>query len=105
MNFPDSGWMDGALYPDEEPPQVLEELSDRVDFLVRLCAAWDFGRLPNAETVVEIRRADWREAVDACRFLTSPVYHLIREWHDLPPLPYLGQRLAYIADDPELEHV
>ena len=104
-NFPDCSWVDGALYPDTEPPEVLEGLSDRVDFLVRLCAAWDFGRLPDAATVSEVRRPDWREAVDSCRLLTSPAYHLLRAWHNLPALPYLGQRLAYIADDPELEHV
>ena len=32
--------------------------------------------------VNEIRRETWREAVDACRLLTSPVYHLLRRWHD-----------------------
>jgi hypothetical protein len=37
--------------------------------------------------------------------LTSPTYHLLRAWHALPVLPYLGQRLAYIAEDPSLEYV
>ena len=98
-------WIDGSLYPDREPPERLETLADRVDFLVRLCGAWDFGILPDQETVDEIRRPDWREAVDATRLLTSPVYHMLRRWHDLPPLPYLGQELAYIRDDPSLRHV
>jgi len=98
-------WVDGALYPDREPPERLETLADRVDFIVRLCGAWDFGILPDAETVNEVRREMWLEAVDACRLLTSPVYHLLRRWHDLPPLPYLGQELAYIRDDPSLRHV
>ena len=98
-------WIDGTLYPDEEPPAALENLADRVDFLVRLCAAWDFGLLPEPATVAEIRRPEWREAVDACRLLTSPAYHLLRSWHDLPPLPYLGQQLAYIRDDPNLAYV
>jgi hypothetical protein len=43
--------------------------------------------------------------VDACRFLTSPTYHLVRKWHDLPNLPYLGQELAYIRDDPNLAYI
>jgi hypothetical protein len=30
---------------------------------------------------------------------------LLREWHGLEPLPYLGQLLAYIRDDPWLEYV
>ena len=42
-------WIDGALYPDVDPPERLEDLADRVDFLARLCAAWDFGVLPEIE--------------------------------------------------------
>ena len=98
-------WIDGALYPDTETPPDLHTLADRVDFLVRLCSAWDFGRLPEAATVAEIRRPEWRQAVDACRLLTSPTYHLLRSWHDLPRLPYLGQQLAYIRDDPNLAYI
>lgn len=100
-----NNWIDGALYPDIEPPLALESLADRVDFLARLCAAWDFGVLPRPETVAEIRRPEWRDAVDACRLLTSPVYHLLRQWHGLPRVPYLGQQLAYIRDDPNLKYV
>ncbi len=98
-------WIDGALYPDTEVPSELDTLAARVDFLARLCAAWDFGLLPEAETVAEIRRPAWREAVDACRLLTSPTYHLVRTWHGLPVLPYLGQQLAYIRDDPSLAYI
>lgn len=98
-------WIDGALYPDVDPPERLETLAERVDFLVRLCGAWDFGVLPESATVEEIRRQDWREAVDAARLLTSPVYHLLRTWHGLPRLPYLGQQLSYIRDDPSLAYV
>jgi hypothetical protein len=36
--------IDGALYPDVDPPKILADLTDRIDFLARLCAAWDFGR-------------------------------------------------------------
>jgi hypothetical protein len=100
-----TNWIDGALYPETDPPKELTDVRDRVDFLARLCAAWDFGVLPYPETVAEIRKPDWRAAVDTCRLLTSPAYHLLRDWHRLPPLPYLGRRLAYIADDPSLEHV
>ena len=97
--------IDGTLYPDTEPPVELKSLADRVDFLARLCAAWDLGLLPDGETIAEIRRPEWRPAVDACRLLTSPAYHLLRRWHGLPPLPYLGQELAYIRDDPNLAYV
>lgn len=98
-------WIDGALYPDTEIPEEIRSLADRVDFLARLCSAWDFGLLPGRETVDEIRRRDWREAVDATRLLTSPAYHLVRTWHALPSLPYLGQQNAVIRDDPSLRHV
>jgi len=101
----DSPWLDGALYPDTDVPHELETLADRVDFLARLCAAWDFGLLPSAETVAQIRRGEWKPAVEACRLLTSPAYHLLRRWHGLPPLAYLGQQLAIIRDDPCLRWV
>ncbi|RLT44961.1 MAG: hypothetical protein DWI57_01955 [Chloroflexi bacterium] len=100
-----SNWIDGTLYPDTEIPVRLTDLGDRIDFLSRLCSAWDFGILPYPETVNEIRSAEWSQSVDACRLLTSPAYHLLRRWHNLPALPYLGQRLAYIADDPNLDYI
>jgi hypothetical protein len=101
MPFP----IDGSLYPDKPPPKELSSLEERVDFLARLCSAWDFGRLPDRETAEAIRRPEWRDAVEATRLLTSPAYHLVRSWHGLPDLPYLGQQLAYIRDDPSLEFV
>ena len=102
---PSPAWLDGTLYPDVDPPERVGDLGARVDLLARLCAAWDFGVLPEAATVAQIGRAEWREAVDACQLLTSPSYHLVRSWHGLPEAPYLGQRLDYIARDPSLEHV
>ena len=97
--------IDGSLYPDIEVPDQLDTLTDRVDFLVRLCGAWDFGMLPDRDTVETLKTPEWREAIDSCRLLTSPSYHLLRQWHDLPPLPYLGQQLAYIRNDPNLIYV
>lgn len=100
-----SPWLDGALYPDVDIPDALETLANRVDFIARLCAAWDFGLLPNPNTIAEIRKGDWRDAVDACRLLTSPSYHLLRRWHGLVSLPWLGQQIASIRDDPCLAQV
>ena len=97
--------IDESLYPDVPPPEELSALAERVDFLARLCAAWDFGLLPDRETVEEIRRPEWRRAVDACNLLTSPAYHLLRSWHNLPKRPYLGRKLAYIVEDPALDQV
>ena len=98
-------WIDGTLYPDIDPPEDFSALADQVDFIARLCSAWDFGVLPYMVTINEIRRAEWREAINACRLLTSPAYHLLRRWHQLPELPYLGQKLAYIRDDPNLQYI
>jgi hypothetical protein len=79
--------IDGFLYPDTAVPGQLERLADRVDFLARLCAAWDFGILPDRQTVEAIRTTEWQEAVESCLLLTSPSYHLLRQWHNLPPNP------------------
>jgi hypothetical protein len=100
-----ASWIDGSLYPDRDAPDVLENIGERVDFLVRLCSAWDFGILPDPETIEEICRDSWRPAVDSCRLLTSPAYHLLRRWHNLPKVRYLGQSLAYIREDPSLVFV
>lgn len=98
-------WIDGALYPDTDVPESLELLPDKVDFLARLCGAWDFGILPYEETIEEIKRPEWREAVDACQMLTSIAYQILREWHDLPTVPYIGREFDYITEDPFLEHI
>jgi hypothetical protein len=97
--------IDGSLFPDRDPPTDLRTSGDRIDYLHRLCAAWDFGILPDAATIGEIRDPGWRDAVDRCRFLTSPSYHLLREWHGLEPLAFLGSVPARIIGDPNLEHV
>ena len=101
----DANWLDGSLYPDTDIPQVLDTLADRIDFLARLCSAWDFGILPHTATVSEIQKTEWKPAVDACRLLTSPAYHLLRRWHGLAPLAYLGQPIAIIRDDPWLAYI
>lgn len=98
-------WIDGSLYPDTDVPEEITTLEDRVDFLARLCGAWDFGILPEADTVAEIRRAEWRQSVEATNLLTSPAYHLLRKWHALPPVHFLGQEIAHIRDDPSLRFV
>ena len=97
--------IDGSLYPDEPAPDALDSLAVRIDYLARLCSAWDFMILPDEETLGEIRRPAWRTAVDRCRLLTSPTYHLVRTWHRLPSLPFLGSIPAYITEDPNLEFV
>jgi hypothetical protein len=54
---------------------------------------------------LQIGRPDWRQAVDGCRLLTSATYRLLRRWHDLPELPYLGDTVAIIREDPNLAFI
>jgi hypothetical protein len=98
-------WIDDTLYPDTPAPARIQSTADRIDFIPRLCAAWDFGVLPDSETVPEVSRPAWREAVDLCQLLTSPTYHLLRRWHSLPPRPFLGSIDARIRNDEFLTRV
>ncbi len=98
-------WIDGSLYPDTEVPDRLDTIEEKIDFLVRLCGAWDFGILPELETVAEIRKPEWREAVDETRTLSSLAYSLLRVWHGLAELPYLGSFPADVSGDPQLSYV
>lgn len=38
-----SQWIDATLSPDVDPLDALVSLAESVDFVARLCAAWDFG--------------------------------------------------------------
>ena len=100
-----SEWFDYSLYPEEDAPQPPTSLTEKADFIARLCAAWDFGILPYPETVAEIRQTHWQEAVEECQLLTSIAYHIVRQWHQLPELPYLGPQFAHIQNDPYLHSV
>ena len=71
MNSPklNDDWIDGSLYPDEPVPEKIETLAEKVDFLVRMCAAWDFGLPPSSDSLKEVLQDDWKQAVDEARFL------------------------------------
>jgi len=90
----------GSLYPDQEVPENFDDLSDRIDFIARLCGAWDFGVMPYPDVLNEILKKEWREAVAETNLLTSCAYHLLRELHELEPAPYLGPKFPHILDDP-----
>ena len=98
-------WFDASLYPDVERPGLPATQAERVDYVARVCSAWDFGLLPEAQTVAELARPAWREAVDACNLLTSVSYHVLRSLHALPETEFLGTIPAYVRDDPNLTHV
>ena len=98
-------WIDGTLYPNRDVPSYISNDEERIDFIARLCPAWDFGALPRRETIEEVKKSEWRATVDRCRLLTSCTYHLLRTWHGLPSVPFLGSIPAYIRDDPNLDYV
>jgi hypothetical protein len=98
-------WIDGSLYPDVDVPETLDSVEEKIDFIARLCGAWDFGILPEPETAAEIRKPEWQQAVEETRMLSSIAYHLLRFWHRLPKLPYLGTFPPEIRDDPSLNFV
>lgn len=100
-----SDWIDGSLYPEQPVPEKITTLSEKVDFLVRMCAAWDFGLPPQTRTLDEVLKPDWKEAVDQAEFLTSCAYHLLRELHGLANRPYLGPKFPDILNDPYLRYV
>jgi len=98
-----NNWIDGSLYPDEPVPESITSLPDKIDFIARVCSAWDFGLLPDPETLAEIRKPAWKKAVDETQLLTSCAYHLLREFHGLKPSRYIGPVFPHILNDPCLE--
>jgi len=98
-------WIDGSLYPDREVPASLDSLNDKIDFIARLCSAWDFGLLPLPQTLARVVKPDWRAAVEETRLLTSCAYHLLREFQGLKALPYIGPSFPEILNDPCLERL
>ncbi|MCU0643707.1 MAG: hypothetical protein MUC94_05550 [bacterium] len=95
----------GSLCPDQEVPENLDNLPDRIDFIARLCGAWDFGVMPYPDVLNEILKKEWCEAVAETNLLTSCAYHLLRELHRLEPAPYFGPKFPHILDDPCLSMV
>lgn len=98
-------WIDGSLYPEQDVPDAIVSLPDRIDFIARVCGAWDFGILPMPATLKEILKPEWQKAVDETQLLTSCAYHLLRKLHSLEPAPYLGPEFPEILNDPCLKMI
>ncbi len=65
-------WIDGSLYPDTPVPDSLDTLEDRVDFLARLCGAWDFGILPESRITRDLGASGAEEEALGRSFGSSP---------------------------------
>lgn len=81
-------YIDGALYPDCDPPTDLRDEHEAADFLMRVCGACDFGMPPSDETVVTLRTL--RDTFDRFPILDSMAYHALRRWFGWPELPHVG---------------
>src|SRR5437773_12256296 len=83
--------LDESLYPDIEPPRDLVTQEDKADYLQRICAAFDFGIVPERGTIELLR--EWREVFDRFPLKASPAYRAFRAffgWEPVEQLPYLG---------------
>jgi len=76
--------IDGALYPDEPAPTVFTTDADRADYVLRVCAAWDYGIPPEAATIALLR--SWRAVFDGFPLPRSRSYHALRAYFGWPAL-------------------
>jgi len=66
-------YIDHSVYPDlDVPPDELLSAEQRAEYVHRICAAWDFGTLPERETFRLFR--DWRSIFD--RFVSPGLARL-----------------------------
>lgn len=66
--------IDTSVYPDRDSvPTVLKTDQEKADYVARICAAWDFGILPDRETFAVL--AGWREVFEKFPIRDSPAYH------------------------------
>jgi hypothetical protein len=80
--------IDGSVYPDlDSPPRSLETSEEKADYIHRVCAAWDHGVPPDAETVALFE--SWKDVFDRFPVVLSPAYHAMRIWFgwERVPLP------------------
>ena len=71
--------VDGSVFPDvDSPPSSFDSVEAMADYVHRVCAAWDYGVQPDAETFALF--AGWKAVFDRFPLPTSPAYHAVREW-------------------------
>jgi hypothetical protein len=76
-------YIDHSVYPDlETGPDQLRDPGERADYVHRICAAWDFGIVPEVETFRLFR--GWRDIFDGYVLPHSPAYHAFRAWFGWP---------------------
>jgi hypothetical protein len=79
--------IDHSLYPDfDVPPDELPDDFSKADYVQRVCAAWDFGVMPDRETFDMF--STWRDVFDRFPVSTSPAYHTFRSRFNWPAMPW-----------------
>ena len=82
-----SVYIDHSVYPDlDEPPETLDTLYDKADYIHRICTAWDYGIHPEPETFELF--SGWRDVFDQFPVSTSPAYHAMRAWFGWSAVPW-----------------
>jgi len=93
-------YIDHSVYPElDEPPEMLESVYDKADYVHRVCTAWDFHIFPERETFELF--SDWKEVFDRFAVPTSPAYHAFRAiygWEPVPP-KLIGPTPLYVHLD------
>jgi hypothetical protein len=94
--------IDTSLYPDQPPPQRLETVEQKADYLQRVCGAFDHGFPPTADTLIALRQ--WKDVFDRFPLRGSSGYHALRSyygWEDVPRLPALAKPYYQVLDEIE----
>ncbi len=82
-------YIDHSVYPDlDNPPDVLETLEDKADYVQRICAAWDFHIHPEPETFELF--SQWKDIFDVFPLPLSAAYHAFRMWFGWEPVAVPG---------------
>jgi hypothetical protein len=74
--------IDASVYPDVTPPSAFSNDYERADYVQRICAAWDFGIVPDDQTFELFQ--GWRSVFDEFPLIHSPAYATFRAWFGWP---------------------
>ena len=66
-----SDFIEQSVFPElDTPPARFETMAEKADYVARICGAWDFGIVPEAETFALF--AGWHDVFDLCPLPHSP---------------------------------
>lgn len=86
--------LDHSVYPDlDRPPDELATLEARGDYLHRVCGSWDYGIVPEPQTLALL--SQWKDVFDAFPVRHSAAYHALRRLFGWDPVPGHTLRATY----------